>query len=153
VVVELLLLLLWSGKEPNTCCTVDEDIDARRNIGNCSLSLSPSASQVNLNAIPSGASEVDPNAISLPPVPMHLLVGERIPKELLPLFLCVTSRDCRKTSCQMVNSDHIEARMRESILHRLYPASRFDWDDITVIKSGQDFSRNKTHVLLEEGST
>jgi hypothetical protein len=77
-----------------------------------SLSLNPSASQVNLNAIPSGASEVDPNAISLPPVPMHLLVGERIPKELLPLFLCVTSRDCRKTSCQMVNSDHIEARMR-----------------------------------------
>jgi hypothetical protein len=66
---------------------------------------------------------------------------------------CVTFRDWRKTSCQMVNSDHIEARMRYCILHRLYPASRFDWDDITVIKSGQDFSRNKTDVLLEEGST
>jgi hypothetical protein len=53
----------------------------------------------------------------------------------------------------MVNSDHIEARMRYCILHRLYPASGFDWDDITVIKSGQEFSRNKTDVLLEEGST
>jgi hypothetical protein len=65
----------------------------------------------------------------------------------------VTFRDWRKTSCQMVNSDHMEARMRYCILHRLYPASGFDWDDITVIKSGQDFSRNKTDVLLEEGST
>jgi len=72
VVVELLLLLLllWSSKESNvvhgnfTCCTVDEDIAARRNIGNLSLSLSlslspnPSAFQVKLNAILSGASEV-----------------------------------------------------------------------------------------------
>jgi hypothetical protein len=71
----------------------------------------------------------------------------RIPKELLPLFLCVSSRDCRKTSYEMVNSDHIEARMRYCILHRLYPASRFDRDDIIVIKSGQDFSRNKTHIV------
>jgi hypothetical protein len=41
----------------------------RRNIGNCSLSLAPCnprASQVDPNAIPSGASEVDPDAISLP---------------------------------------------------------------------------------------
>jgi hypothetical protein len=70
VVVELLLLLLlllWSSKESNvvhgnfTCCTVDEVMAARRNIGKCSLSLSlslslsprnPSASQVILNAIP-----------------------------------------------------------------------------------------------------
>ncbi len=42
----------------------------------------------------------------------------------------------------MVNSDHIEARMRYCILHKLYPASRFHWDDIIIIKSGQDFSRN-----------
>jgi hypothetical protein len=77
----------------------------------------------------------------------------RIPKELLPQFLCVISRDWRKTSSQMVNSDPIEARMGYCILHRLYPASRFDWDDITIIKSGEDFSRNKTHVLLKEGST
>jgi hypothetical protein len=58
----------------------------------------------------------------------------RIPKELLPQFLCdLQGRE---------NSDHIEARY--CILHRLYPASRFDWDDITIIKPGQDFSRNKT---------
>jgi len=79
---------------------------------------------------------------------LRMRITWRIPKELLPQFFCVTSRDWRKTSSQIVNSDHIEARMRYCILHRLYPASRFDWDNITVIKSGQEFSRNKTHVLL-----
>jgi hypothetical protein len=44
----------------------------------------------------------------------------RIQKDLPPQFLSLTCRDCRKTSFQIiVEFDHIEARMRYCILHRM----------------------------------
>jgi hypothetical protein len=78
VVGQQLLLLLWSSKESDlangncTCCTVDEDIVALQKYWQTfylSLSLSLVAIQEHQNpdTIPSAASEVDPNAISLPP--------------------------------------------------------------------------------------
>jgi hypothetical protein len=76
----------------------------------------------------------------------------RIPKELLPQFLC----DLQGLEKNFLsNGENLSQRsqMRYYILHRLYPASPFDWDDITVNKSAQHFSRNKTHTLLEEGNT
>jgi len=78
----------------------------------------------------------------------------RIHKELPPQFLSLTSRDCRKTSFQIMYFDHIEATMRYCIfLHRLSPTFWFDKEYIPIIKSGQDFWGNNTYVLWEEVST
>jgi hypothetical protein len=69
---------------------------------------------------------------------------ERSLKNMCHSF-CVTFRDWRKTSSQVMNFDHIEAKMRYCILHRLYPTSRFDWDDITIIKLGEDYNATMQH--------
>lgn len=45
--------------------------------------------------------------------------------------------------------DHIETMMKYCILHRLFPTTWFDWEDISIIKSHQDFSRNKTQGIVK----
>jgi hypothetical protein len=73
---QLLLLLSWSSKESDlangncTCCTVDEAIVASQKYWQTlylSLSLIAIQEHQNPHSSPSAASEVDPNAISLPP--------------------------------------------------------------------------------------
>lgn len=49
--------------------------------------------------------------------------------------------------------DHIETTMEYCILHKLCPTTQFDWEDISIIKSRQDFSRNKPQGIMKEHNT
>jgi hypothetical protein len=78
VVVEL-LQLLWSRKEldlghSNWLATLmmKKTLLIRKNPWQFLTPHNPRTSQVDPNVIPCGASEVDPNAISLPPLPLNI---------------------------------------------------------------------------------
>jgi hypothetical protein len=60
-----------------------------------------------------------------------------------------TAKELPFKSCTL---DHKAAMMRYGILQRLCPISQCDWEGITKIKSNQDLSWNKTHILWEDGS-
>jgi hypothetical protein len=62
----------------------------------------------------------------------------------------LTSRDCRKTSFQIMYFDHIEVMVRHCILHRLCPIFWFECEDITMIRSR--LFNKQTQVLWERGS-
>ncbi len=57
----------------------------------------------------------------------------RIQKELPPQFLSLNSRNCRKTSYQIMYFDQTEATVRYFILHRLCPIFGFAYKNITMI--------------------
>jgi hypothetical protein len=73
-----------------------------------------------------------------------------VKKELPPQFLSLTSRNCGKTSNQIMYFYHIEAAMSYCILYRLWPV--FGRYHYMYHNRDQDFSANETQVLGEEAS-
>jgi hypothetical protein len=77
----------------------------------------------------------------------------RIHKELAPQFLCVTSRDCRQTSFQVVHFDHIEVTMRSyCISHTTCAIFPFDSEDIRSTVVGKQTTRGRQLTHTERGT-
>jgi hypothetical protein len=78
----------------------------------------------------------------------------RIHKEPPPQFLCVTSRDCRKTSFQVMHFDHIEVTMRSyCISHTTCAIFRFASEDIRSTVFGKQTTRGRQSTHTERGTT
>jgi hypothetical protein len=82
---------------------------------------------------------------------------QRIQKELAPQFLSLTSRNCRKTSYQIMYFYHIEATMRYCILHRWCPVSftysrRCHYNQVKVVRQTKDTYCDKKAVERERAA-